>query len=210
MRGRLVGTGGAEDGELQHRQKQRVQSKHPLAISISSVATPSHLPSSPVTSSAACWLIRPNLAVPRITGMNKVRLTSITFSSVKYRPCICATECLENTAESTMSPGRVAPRNVTASLSQNRTSRLIRLEYSMFLALMVPLFMVSSKLLHRHVSRLLLHPILIRVRRESCQAHPASLQVDEEKHIVGQQPLERQDFRRKEVHSDQNVPGVSG
>src|SRR6516225_4001807 len=33
-----------------------------------------------------------------------------------------------------------------------------------------------------------------------------SLQVDEEKHIVSQQPLERQDFRREEVDPDQNVP----
>src|ERR1700757_3670725 len=31
-----------------------------------------------------------------------------------------------------------------------------------------------SPLLHRHVSRLLPHPLLIRVRRESCQIHPAS------------------------------------
>jgi len=64
----------------------------------------------------------------------------------------------------------------------------------------------ASPLLHSHVSRLLLHPLLIRVRRESSQAYPASLQVDEEQHIVGQQSLERQDFRRKEVHSHQDVP----
>ena len=38
----------------------------------------------------------------------------------------------------------------------------------------------ASPLLHGHVSRLLLHPPLIRVRRESCQVHPASLQVDED------------------------------
>jgi len=43
----------------------------------------------------------------------------------------------------------------------------------------------------RHVSRLLLHPLLIWVRRESCQIHPASRQVDEEQHIVGRQPFER-------------------
>jgi len=64
----------------------------------------------------------------------------------------------------------------------------------------------ASPLLHRDVSRLLLHPLLIRVRRESCQIHAASLQVDEEQHIVGRQPLERQDFRREEVHAHQNVP----
>src|SRR5215469_18696751 len=46
----------------------------------------------------------------------------------------------------------------------------------------------ASPLLHGHVSCLLLHPPLIRVRRESCQVHPASLQVDEEQHVVGQQP----------------------
>ena len=45
----------------------------------------------------------------------------------------------------------------------------------------------------------------IRVRRESCQSHLASLQVDEEQHIVGRQPFERQDFRREEVHSHQDV-----
>src|SRR5215471_19106218 len=63
-----------------------------------------------------------------------------------------------------------------------------------------------SPLLHGHVSRLLLHPILVRVRRESCQIHSASLQVNEEKHIVGQQSLERQYFRREEIHPNQNVP----
>src|SRR5882724_3250899 len=45
----------------------------------------------------------------------------------------------------------------------------------------------ASPLLHSYVSRLLLHPLLIRVRRESCQIHPASLQVDQEQHIVGRQ-----------------------
>jgi len=29
---------------------------------------------------------------------------------------------------------------------------------------------------------------------------------DEEQHIVGRQPLERQDLRREEVHPHQNVP----
>jgi len=47
----------------------------------------------------------------------------------------------------------------------------------------------ASPLLHSHVSRLLLHPLLIRVRRESCQPHLATLLVDEEQHIVGSQPL---------------------
>src|SRR6266699_4088292 len=49
----------------------------------------------------------------------------------------------------------------------------------------------ASPLLHSHVSHLLLHPLLIRVRRESCQCHLATLQVNEEQHIVGRQPLER-------------------
>ena len=44
----------------------------------------------------------------------------------------------------------------------------------------------ASPLLHSHVSRLLLHPLLIRVRRESCQLHLATLQVDEEQHLVGE------------------------
>ena len=49
----------------------------------------------------------------------------------------------------------------------------------------------ASPLLHRHVARLLLHPLLIRVRRESGQFHLATLQVDEEQHIVSRQPFER-------------------
>src|SRR5436853_7923533 len=64
----------------------------------------------------------------------------------------------------------------------------------------------ASPLLHGQVSSLLLQPIVVRVWRESYQAHSASLQVNEEKHIVGQQPFERQDFRREEVHPDQHVP----
>ena len=48
----------------------------------------------------------------------------------------------------------------------------------------------SSPLLHGHVSCRLLHPFLIRVRRESCQAHPATLQVDEEQHIGGHQSFQ--------------------
>ena len=64
----------------------------------------------------------------------------------------------------------------------------------------------ASPLLLCQVSSLLLHPILVRVRCESYQAHSASLQVDEEQHIIGQQPLQGQDFRREEVHSDQDVP----
>src|SRR5262249_2367223 len=47
----------------------------------------------------------------------------------------------------------------------------------------------ASPLLHGHVSCLLLHPLLVRVRRESCQAHSACLQVNEEQHIVRQHPL---------------------
>src|SRR5437660_182275 len=59
-----------------------------FAISMRSVSTPTHLLSSPVTSRAACRLIRPTLAVPRITGMNKARLASIKCSSVKCGHCI--------------------------------------------------------------------------------------------------------------------------
>src|SRR6266581_1464499 len=50
-----------------------------FAISIRSVSTPAHLPSSWVTSRAACRLMRPILAVPRITGMNKTRLPSMNL-----------------------------------------------------------------------------------------------------------------------------------
>src|SRR6267154_6429146 len=57
----------------------------------------------------------------------------------------------------------------------------------------------ASPLLHSHVSPLLLHPLLIRVRRESCQFHLASLQVDEEQHIVGRQPVPGELFFRPPV-----------
>src|SRR6266851_2900654 len=49
-----------------------------FAISIKSVSTPPHLPSSPTTSRAACRLIRPILDVPSITGINKGRPASMT------------------------------------------------------------------------------------------------------------------------------------
>src|SRR5713226_5042380 len=49
-----------------------------LAISIRSVSTPPHLPSSPTTIRAACRLIRPILDVPSITGINKGRPASMT------------------------------------------------------------------------------------------------------------------------------------
>src|SRR6266536_1860641 len=49
-----------------------------FAISMRSVSTPADLPSSSVTSRAACRLIRPILAVPKITGMNKGRPVSMT------------------------------------------------------------------------------------------------------------------------------------
>src|SRR5215470_8126113 len=48
-----------------------------FAISMRSVLTPAHLLSSPVTSLAACRLMRPILAVLRITGMKSARLSSI-------------------------------------------------------------------------------------------------------------------------------------
>src|SRR2546426_6460538 len=48
-------------------------------MSMSSVSTPARLPSSWLTSRAACRLMRPILAVPRITGMNKGRFASMTL-----------------------------------------------------------------------------------------------------------------------------------
>src|SRR3974390_3432617 len=48
-----------------------------FAMSISSVSTPFRLPSSSVTRRPTCKLMRPILVVPRMTGMNSVRIVSI-------------------------------------------------------------------------------------------------------------------------------------
>src|ERR1700756_726821 len=48
-----------------------------FAMSMSSVSTPFRLPSSSVITRAACRLMRPILAVPRITGMKSGRLLFI-------------------------------------------------------------------------------------------------------------------------------------
>src|SRR5215472_1166272 len=42
----------------------------------------------------------------------------------------------------------------------------------------------KAPILHRYVSRLLLHPLLVRIRRDPGQAHAPRLQLDEEKHYV--------------------------
>src|SRR6516162_8362468 len=51
-----------------------------FAMSMRSVSTPLCLLSSSVTRRAACRLMRPILAVPRITGMKSLRLVSIDLS----------------------------------------------------------------------------------------------------------------------------------
>ena len=42
----------------------------------------------------------------------------------------------------------------------------------------------KTPILHRYVSRLLLHPLLVRIRRDPGQASAPRLQLDEEKHVV--------------------------
>src|SRR5215475_9160080 len=45
----------------------------------------------------------------------------------------------------------------------------------------------KAPILHRYVSCLLLHPLLVRIRRDPGQAHAPRLQLDEEKHVVRDQ-----------------------
>src|SRR5215813_8491546 len=47
----------------------------------------------------------------------------------------------------------------------------------------------KAPILHRYVSRLLLHPLLVRIRHDPGQAHAPRLQLDEEKHVVRDQTL---------------------
>ena len=69
-----------------YRLARIVRGQGSFAISMSSVSTPVHFLSSWVTSLAACSLIRPILAVPRITGMYKLRLESINMLPLKRSP----------------------------------------------------------------------------------------------------------------------------
>ena len=54
----------------------------------------------------------------------------------------------------------------------------------------------KSPLLHGCISCLLFHPLLARVGRHSCQAHPPTLQVNEKQDIVSNQPLRTAGCRR--------------
>ena len=52
---------------------------------------------------------------------------------------------------------------------------------------------------HGHVPGDLLHPWLVGVNRDSGDVHPAALEMDEEQHVVGHQPAQRQYFCGEEV-----------
>src|SRR5215471_6792684 len=57
----------------------------------------------------------------------------------------------------------------------------------------------KAPILHGYVSRLLLHPLLVRIRRDPGQAHAPRLQLDEEKHVVRHQTSEGKDFHGEEI-----------
>src|SRR5215467_6020636 len=63
----------------------------------------------------------------------------------------------------------------------------------------------KAPILHRYVSRLLLHPLLVRIRRDPGQAHPPRLQLDEEKHVVRDQTFEGKDFHAEQVGPGQHL-----
>jgi len=57
----------------------------------------------------------------------------------------------------------------------------------------------KSPLLHGCISCLLFHPLLARVARHSCQAHPPTLQVNEKQDIVSNQPFQGKDFHGEKI-----------
>src|ERR1700716_1835769 len=56
-----------------------------------------------------------------------------------------------------------------------------------------------AAVLHGHVPRDLLHPRLIRVNGDPGDIYPAALEMDEEQHVVGHQPTQRQHLCGEEV-----------
>src|SRR5215467_7821750 len=63
----------------------------------------------------------------------------------------------------------------------------------------------KTPILHRYVSRLLLHPLLVRIWRDPGQADAMCLQLDEEKHVIRDQTFEGKDFHGEEVGSGQHL-----
>src|SRR5215470_9525252 len=63
----------------------------------------------------------------------------------------------------------------------------------------------KAPILHRCVSRLLLHPLLVRIGRDPGQAHAPRLQRDEEKHVVGDPTFAGKDFHGEEVGPGQHL-----
>jgi hypothetical protein len=55
--------------------------------------------------------------------------------------------------------------------------------------------------LHGDITRDLLHPGLIRGKRDSCNVHPAALKMDEKQHVVGHQTAQREHLCGEEVGS---------
>jgi hypothetical protein len=53
--------------------------------------------------------------------------------------------------------------------------------------------------LHGHVPGDLLHPQLIRVNGDPGDDHSTALEIDEEQHVVGHQPAQREHFRGEKV-----------
>src|SRR5215467_8982286 len=74
-------------------------------------------------------------------------------------------------------------------------------------AIVQPVATVCQKapILHRYVSRLLLHPLLVRIRRDPGRAHAPRLQLDEEKHVIRDQTFEGKDFHGEEVGPGQHL-----
>ena len=58
---------------------------------------------------------------------------------------------------------------------------------------------------HGHVPRDLLHPLLIGENGDPGDQYPAALEVDEEQHVVGHPPAQRQHFGSEEVGARQQI-----
>jgi hypothetical protein len=54
----------------------------------------------------------------------------------------------------------------------------------------IPAVGQKSPLLHGHVAPHLLHPLLVRMGRDSGQTNPPTLQLDKEQHVAGGLPAD--------------------
>jgi hypothetical protein len=80
-----------------------------------------------------------------------------------------------------------------------------RAELTVSVMKQVPAIGQKAPLLHRYVPTDLFHPLFIRMRGHSGQADLATLQMNEEKDIVGDQSLECDNFDSEEVGPGQNI-----